>query len=196
MTNQDDREYRLDVGDFVLGLVCDKTDYAASLAAYFDRPGSDRPTDLSLDLVIVPHTDVPEIPNSLFTTKRITADGFDIADGLITGHLDLATRRGELRVKNILTKGELPRVFEQVLYQVMYSIFDVRRMWSTSRLWAIRNSHEMNFCRCSYLSRLSSTFIQTCWKRSSTRLARWGRCLFRYEYRGRRYRWYSSSKAL
>lgn len=127
MADNGNREYRLEVGDFVIGLVCDSAEYAASLAVYFDRPCSEKPADISLDLIIVPHTDMPEIPNSLFTTKSITPEGFNIADGLISGRLDLIERRGELRVKNILTKGQMPRVFEQVLYQVFYSIMDVRR---------------------------------------------------------------------
>ena len=126
MTATDPREYRLAVGDCILGLVCDTPQYAESLAAYFDRPCSPQPADVSLDLVIVSHDDQPEIPNSLFVTKTVTAEGFDIAGGLISGHLDAETRRGELRVKNILTKGMLPRVFEQILYQVFYSAREVR----------------------------------------------------------------------
>ena len=119
-------EFRLKVGRTVLGLVCDSPEYAASLDAYFGRAPVDAPADIRLDLEIVNHRDDPEIPNSLFTTK--TADGrdFDIADGLISGYFDPGRAGGLLRVKNVLTHGTLPRVFEQVLYQAYYSAQAVR----------------------------------------------------------------------
>ncbi len=126
MVVQDEREFRLEIGSTVIGLVCESAEYASSLAEYFARPPVIAAADIRLDLQIIAHTDTPDIPNSLFTTKRVEAGSFDIADGLICGDFDPATATGTLRVKNILTKGMLPRVFEQVLYQAYYSARNVR----------------------------------------------------------------------
>ncbi len=88
---------------------------------YFGIAGDPGEPDLRLRLEIVPHENRPRIPNSLFTTKRLTAEGFSVAEDLIRGHYDPVAREGVLQVKGILTKAHLTRVFEQFLYQAFYS---------------------------------------------------------------------------
>lgn len=116
-------EFRLRVGDAVIGLTCPSAEYSASLAAYFGG-GTDGAPHIRLRLEIVPHRDHPAIPNSLFTTKRLCAGesgAFDIAGGLVEGRYDPVAREGELRVKCVLTNNQMTRVFEQLLYQAFYS---------------------------------------------------------------------------
>lgn len=117
-----DQECRLDIGGAVIALECPSADYAASMRAYFGLagPAAGEP-HLRLALELEDHEDWPEIPSSLFTTKRTFTGGFEIADGLVRGDFDPATGRGTLRVKYALTKADLTRVFEQLLYQAFYS---------------------------------------------------------------------------
>jgi len=115
------REYRLRVGEVVIGLVCPDAEFATSMAGYFAQGSDPADPTVSLDLDLVPHGDVPAIPNSLILAKTLTDDGFDIAGGLIRGRFDPQSGRGELHVKTILTNGLLTRVFEQILYQAWHS---------------------------------------------------------------------------
>ncbi|HOX27196.1 MAG TPA: hypothetical protein PLL30_15785 [Candidatus Krumholzibacteria bacterium] len=116
-----EREYRLRVGRVVIGLVCPDANFADSLGIYFARPSDPAAATIRLDLDLVPHSDIPAIPNSLILAKTLTADGFDIAGGLIRGRFDRRSGTGELHVKTILTSGRLTRVFEQILYQAWHS---------------------------------------------------------------------------
>jgi len=124
---QDARECRLRVGDAVIALECPSPGYAASLDRYFDVTGSVGDPDIRLRLNIVAHGDVEAIPDSLFATKRVDADGFSMADGLVRGRFDPGCRSGEVWVDCILTKGQVTRVFEQILYQAFYSARAARR---------------------------------------------------------------------
>jgi hypothetical protein len=139
MTEECTSEFRLRVGEVVIGLGCPSPAYAASLADYFGAETALEP-NIRLRLTIVPHDDMPTIPDSLFRTKRLLPAGtmtgpvaaigsaareFDIADGLVTGCYDPCTREGELRVKCVLTNNQMTRVFEQLLYQAFYSAAEV-----------------------------------------------------------------------
>ena len=123
MTMSDQRCYRLQVGPVSIELRCESPQYARSLADYFGRPSAPGAPDISLELEIVSHADIPDIPNSLVAGKSVSGHEFTIADGLITGNFDPRSRRGKLSILNILTKGQYPRVFEQVLYQAVQSAF-------------------------------------------------------------------------
>jgi hypothetical protein len=61
------------------------------------------------------------VPNSLLLTKRADGDGFDIADGLIRGHFDAQAGRGRVVVRSTLLRGQMMRVFEQLIYQMFHS---------------------------------------------------------------------------
>ena len=116
-----EREYRLRVGEVVIGLVCPDTAFARAMAEYFAQASDPAEPQVRLDLKLVPHTENPEVPNSLILYKTVGPNGFDIADGLIRGHYDPTTGAGELHVKTILTNGRMTRVFEQILYQAFHS---------------------------------------------------------------------------
>jgi hypothetical protein len=117
----DARDYRLRVGGVVIGLTCPDAAFAGNLAGYFDRPSDPGEPALQLDLQLIPHANRPEVPNSLILHKTLQDGRFDIADGLIGGHYDPVSGRGELRVKAILTQGLMTRVFEQIIYQAFHS---------------------------------------------------------------------------
>ncbi len=115
-------QYRLRVGEVVIGLNCPDSRHAADLAAYFACDNDPAPPTIELDLDLVAHDDHPVIPNSLILTKTSTGPGtFDIADGLIRGRFDPATGKGAVQVKRVLTSGILTKVFEQLLYQAWHS---------------------------------------------------------------------------
>ena len=116
------RQYRLRIGEVVIGLVCADEDYAVSIGEYFGLPSDPAEPTIVLDLHVIPHDDHPPVPNSLILAKTLGEDGgFDIADGLIRGRYDAARGCGELHVKNVLTIGLMTRVFEQILYQAWHS---------------------------------------------------------------------------
>lgn len=115
-------EYRLDLGGAIIAVFCEPAEFAIGLANWFGRPSADLAPHISLELELIPHADVPDLPNSLVTTKTIGPDGrFDIADGLITGHFDAATARGSIRAKGTLIHGPLMRILEQIFYQAFWS---------------------------------------------------------------------------
>jgi hypothetical protein len=115
------RQYRLRVGEVVLGLDCPDADYADSLAEYFAQASDPAEPTVRLELEPVSGGARPAIPNSLILAKTLRPDGFDIADGLISGRYDAGAGAGELRVDRVLTGGLLTRVFEQILYQAWHS---------------------------------------------------------------------------
>lgn len=115
-------EYRLDLGGAVVAIRCEPAEFAVGLANWFGVPSSPRAPHIRLDLELIPHADVPQLPRSLVTTKVLTADGgFDIADGLITGRYDAALGCGAIRAKGALIRGPLMRILEQLFYQAFWS---------------------------------------------------------------------------
>lgn len=121
MNSKRDCEYRMEVGQITLGLICPSADYAESLARYFQSPSGQNEPDLRLRLEIVAGDSPVEIPNNLFRHKTLHPGGFSIAGDLISGSYDPVARSGVVRVRDLLTKGPLTRVFEQFLYQAFYS---------------------------------------------------------------------------
>ncbi len=121
MTDIQDTEFRLRVGQVTLGLVCSSAAYATSMARYFQTTCAAGKSDLQLTLN-VDETDSPtEFPDNLFTAKSLGPDGFTIGEDLIVGQYDPQSRSGSITVKGILTKGQYTRIFEQFLYQAFYS---------------------------------------------------------------------------
>jgi hypothetical protein len=114
-------ECRIAVGSVVLGLECATAEYAASLREYFVTGATDDAPDIRLKLEVVGDDEPVAVPDSLIATKRLAGDEFTAAGGLVTGRYDPRTRRGELRVHWVLTKAQMTRVFEQLLYQAFYS---------------------------------------------------------------------------
>ena len=114
------------VGEVSIGLSCPSAAYARSLADYFGQPETEDGPDIQLRLTICDHADQPPIPNSLFQHKRVRDGAFNFADDLARGYFDPVIGSGWIEVKRILTKGDLTRVFEQLIYQAFYSARNLR----------------------------------------------------------------------
>jgi len=121
MSELESREYRLKVGKVTIGLICFSPVYAQNLQKYFQTTSSLEKTDLRLDLEFTEDFIVPDLPNNLFTSKKLTKNGFSIAEDLISGHYDPQTKYGRIKVKGLITRGHFTRIFEQFLYQAFYS---------------------------------------------------------------------------
>lgn len=116
--NREHAVHNFAVGDTVLELICRPPAFAEGLARWFGAPSAPGEPHATLACEMVTHDDTPVLPTSLLTTKKLAADGsFDIGDGLITGHYDGASGRGEVRAKATLLRGRLMRIWEQILYQ-------------------------------------------------------------------------------
>ena len=105
MAQKKDNEYRMSIGETVLGIECPSAEYASELEEYFGVKSTAADPHVSLRLEIIAHEDVPEIPNSLFAGKKVTGEGFSIAGDLISGSFDSESGVWDVRVKNILTKS-------------------------------------------------------------------------------------------
>lgn len=122
MSNEDKPVYNLAVGEVTMALGCPSAEFAEGMAGWFDRPSSTQTPHLHLDLEVLDEPYSHPLPNSLLKDKTIGPDGaFDIASGLITGRFDRQTRRGVLRIREILLRGRLVRVLEQIFYQAFHS---------------------------------------------------------------------------
>lgn len=121
MSQKKDNEYRMRIGETVIGIECPSAEYASELEEYFGVKSTVADPHVSLRLEIIAHEDIPEIPNSLYAGKKVTSEGFSIADDLVSGYFNSESGVWDVRVKNILTKYPTTRVFEQFLYQAYYS---------------------------------------------------------------------------
>ncbi len=114
-------EYRLRLGQVVVGLHGLSPALAAEFAEWFGQPSDAAAADVSVRLTVRDDGANPAVPNSLILTKRVDGGRFEIADGLVRGAFDAATGTGEVEVHAVLTRGRLRRVFEQILYQAFHS---------------------------------------------------------------------------
>jgi len=115
-------EYRFAIGNVVIALVCQPPGLADFFADWFGLPSINRAPDMEFEFQLIPHQDLPYLPNTLLGTKTIPNQGcFDISNGLIKGSFDPVTRQGLIQAKGTLIKGLLPRILEQIFYQVYYS---------------------------------------------------------------------------
>ncbi len=122
MADQKTNEYRLNLGGSIMALHCNPEAFAPALAKWFQRPSDTGTPHINLNFELVAHTETLDLPNTLLLTKSLLADGsFDIADGLITGHFNRATKEGHIKAKGALTRGLLMRVMEQIFYQAYQS---------------------------------------------------------------------------
>jgi len=117
-------EYRLAVGDLVLGMSFHPTRYAAMFREYFDCECSPEIPDIHLNFKVSRRKTATGIENSLFTPKALIERGFEMAGGLVSGYYNRDTKHGRIRINKILTAVPTIRVFEQLLYQAYYSAGD------------------------------------------------------------------------
>ena len=126
MAKTNKNEFRLEIGDMVISLVCPSIKYADSMIKYFGIGNSAKKPDILLTLNPVYHENIINIPNSLFTTKTIKDDNFFIDTDLATGFLN-KKGVGEINYKIGITEGQIKRVFEQLLYQAFYSACKLKK---------------------------------------------------------------------
>ena len=79
-------EFRLRVGDAVIGLRALGPEYVASMEAYFQQPSDAAQPDVTLTLKVSDHSDRPQIPASLYSVKEIGNGGFSIGDEFVVGY--------------------------------------------------------------------------------------------------------------
>ncbi|MBN2544288.1 MAG: hypothetical protein JXB50_00735 [Spirochaetes bacterium] len=119
--SNNDKILNLNIGNKIIGLECPTKEYKISMENYFNVTSCSKESDIKLKLIIDPEYKEFEIPNSLFLTKKPLKNGFSICEDLIIINFNPETKTGTLKLNFILTKGELTRVFEQILYQAFYS---------------------------------------------------------------------------
>ncbi|MFO7607784.1 MAG: hypothetical protein R6X35_01115 [Candidatus Krumholzibacteriia bacterium] len=121
MTAPDHEPYRLRLGRVVLELSSPEPGFAAFLAHYFGRPTDPGPATVVLEVTIAPDREPCPVPNSLLMTKTVDGDRFDIDHGLIRGRWDEGAGRGAVTVRSTLLRGQMMRIFEQLLYQLFHA---------------------------------------------------------------------------
>jgi len=119
-------EFRLEVGNAVIGIICPSEEFALSFEDYFGTQTSDRKPDITLELELLLHENEILLPDSLFTTKKVKGTEIDIAEGLVRIEPGNSNNNYKLFVKRGLTLGLSTRVFEQLLYQAFYTCCRIR----------------------------------------------------------------------
>ncbi len=121
MTHAPSDPYHLRLGRAVIAVSSPEPDFAGFLAHYFGRPSDPGPATVSLEVLVARDDQPCPVPNSLLLTKTVTGAEIDIDGGLVRGHWDQARGRGRVTVRSTLLRGQMMRVFEQLLYQVFHS---------------------------------------------------------------------------
>jgi hypothetical protein len=119
-------EYRLRVGDVVIGLAGQGEEFVSSLEKYFGHPNLDRKPQVRLRLRVHSKASDRTVPSSLYATKKPTGGGgFRVGEDLVVGRFDPQAGTAELDLGAPLLAGRSVRVFEQLLYQAYYSAIAV-----------------------------------------------------------------------
>jgi hypothetical protein len=113
--------YRLRLGRVVIEMTSGEPGFCDFLARYFGRPNDPGPATISVDIAIARDAEPCPVPNSLLLTKVVDGGAFDIDDGLIRGVWDQEQGRGRVTVRSTLLRGQMMRIFEQLVYQMFHS---------------------------------------------------------------------------
>ncbi len=119
---RNNREFRLQIGDHVIGLDFPSPDFVSSLEHYFGVKSAVKKTDLSLKLSIIDHDEDIFVPDSMFVHKKTDGVDFIFGDNLAYGHFSHPGMKGKINLKQCMTRIPITRVFEQILYQAFYTI--------------------------------------------------------------------------
>lgn len=120
-------EYRLTVGDIIIGIITPSKKNAEAMENYFGIENSKKKPDIQLIVNPVYHENSIDIPDSLFNYKKVNSDKFIMGNDIVTGYFSDKKRSGELNVKTGITSGPAIRVFEQVLYQAFYTACKIKK---------------------------------------------------------------------
>ncbi len=121
-------EYRFRVGDAVICIKCPTEEFARSMREYLGYFSSETNFDIRLELKIKKHFKELPVPDSMFINKKVSGNKFTIGNKLVNGYFKPDSGTGKIIVKEILTRGLLRRVFEQVLYQAYYSVSNIKNV--------------------------------------------------------------------
>jgi hypothetical protein len=121
MVSQEAANFPLAIGPVTIGIRFDAPGNTEAFARYFTGYTSLESIDVAIGFTVASHADMPIIPESLIQSKIWNGGEFSIADGLFSGTFNSADNIWNVNVKNIMTKGQITRVFEQFLYQAFYS---------------------------------------------------------------------------
>lgn len=121
MGSEEASRFPLAVGPVTIGIRFDAPGNTEAFARYFTGYESKKAIDVALDFLVTSHSDMPDIPQSLIQSKIWNDQEFSIADELFVGKFKPGDNSWSVAVKNIMTKGQITRVFEQFLYQAFYS---------------------------------------------------------------------------
>ncbi|MDY6968456.1 MAG: hypothetical protein SVR08_07370 [Spirochaetota bacterium] len=121
MAKKRSREFRLKVGEYVIGMICRLKKHIEYFETYFGINNSDEEADIQLRTKFISHKKILDIPDSMFNAKVIEDDKFIMGDNLVSGQINPETGLGTVRIKIGLFKGTAVRVLEQVLYQAFYN---------------------------------------------------------------------------
>lgn len=120
-------DYRLRVGDTNIRIICPSEEFAQSMREYLGDFNQNTDFDIVLELKIKKHFKEIYVPDSMFTIKKVTGNKFTIGEKLVSGYFHPGTKKGKLLVKEVLTRGLLRRVLEQVFYQAYYSASSLKK---------------------------------------------------------------------
>ncbi len=121
-------QYRLKIGNRVIGMTFRPAKFAPLFRDFFGAKGSEEPADANLEFRIINYKGEKRLEDSLFRSKIMTKSGFQLSGGLIEGYYDADKKSGKLRIDKLFTMLPCLRVFEQILYQAFYSAGDDRKL--------------------------------------------------------------------
>ncbi|HPF70670.1 MAG TPA: hypothetical protein PLQ13_08385 [Candidatus Krumholzibacteria bacterium] len=116
-----DHVYRLRLGRAVVEMTSPEPGFCPFLADYFGRASDPAPGAVSVEIILQRDPVPCPVPNSLLMTKSVDGGAFDIDHGLVRGTWDAAAGRGSVTVRSTLLRGQMMRVFEQLVYQMFHS---------------------------------------------------------------------------
>ncbi len=121
-------QYRLQIGNRVIGMTFRPLKFAPLFRDFFGAKSSEEPADVNLEFRITNYKGEKRLEDSLFRSKIMTRSGFQLSGGLVEGYYDADKKSGKLRMDKLFTMLPGLRVFEQILYQAFYSAGDHRKL--------------------------------------------------------------------
>jgi len=117
-----DTECRLQIGDVCCSLRFKDPAYSSKLREYYRGFISEEEAELTIDVNVVSLQESIAIPFSIFMHKTVNGNSFVFYDGLITGTLNLEENQCTINVKSILLAEKGIFLFEQLLFQIYYTL--------------------------------------------------------------------------
>ena len=117
----------LKIGKINICLKCPSKQFKQAIQKYLQADDYNEKYDILVSFKRTTKPETVQIPNSLFTTKKLDNIHFNIADNLVKGYFDPSKRTGMIQVHHWITTATRTRVFEQLLYQAFYSAAKIKK---------------------------------------------------------------------